>query len=64
MSDSTDNTAEEDQISTVDEELEPSTEKEPGEEPKAASHDDDPEPSHIAQGIGVIGGPATEVEDT
>jgi hypothetical protein len=32
---------------------EPSTEKQPGEEPKAA-HREDPEPSHEAIGIGVI----------
>ncbi|MFE6997171.1 hypothetical protein ACFVAE_14490 [Microbacterium sp. NPDC057659] len=38
---------------------EPSTEKEPGEEPKAPKKND-PEPSHEAVGIGVIGRPQTE----
>ena len=44
----------------ADEELtRPSTEKEPGEEPKAA-RPHDPEPSHEATGIGVV--PAEPVE--
>lgn len=38
---------------------EPSTEKEPGEEPKAPQKDD-AEPSHEAVGIGVVGRPQTE----
>lgn len=44
---------------------EPSTEKEIGEEPKA-DKPHDPEPSHHAVGIGVIGGPqsiADELDD-
>ncbi|MGB3376566.1 MAG: hypothetical protein WBA87_15685 [Microbacterium sp.] len=44
---------------------EPSTEKEVGEEPKAEKPHD-PEPSHHAVGIGVIGGPqsiADELDD-
>lgn len=41
---------------------EPSTEKEPGEEPKAPDRTD-PEPSHEAVGIGIIGRPQTEMED-
>lgn len=40
---------------------EPSTEKAPEEEPKAATPDD-PEPSHEAVGIGVIGGPLVDPE--
>jgi hypothetical protein len=40
---------------------EPSTEKAPEEEPKAASPDE-PEPSHEAVGIGVIGGPLVDPE--
>ncbi|MGN8027339.1 hypothetical protein [Microbacterium sp. 22242] len=51
----------------ADEQLaEPSTEKEPGQEPKAEKPDD-PEPSHEAVGIGVIPGapiePATDDAD-
>lgn len=42
---------------TTEELEEPSTEKEPGDEPKAP--DADPEPSHRAVGIGVVGGPQT-----
>ena len=41
---------------------EPSTEKAPEEEPKAATPDDEPEPSHEAVGIGVIGGPLVDPE--
>ena len=46
---------------TGDELEEPSTEKEPGEEPKS---DDggEPEPSHQAVGIGVVGGPLVDAE--
>ena len=40
---------------------EPSTEKAPEEEPKAATPDE-PEPSHEAVGIGVIGGPLVDAE--
>lgn len=40
---------------------EPSTEKPPGEEPKAADREE-PEPSHQAVGIGVIGGPLVDPE--
>ena len=40
---------------------EPSTEKEPGREPKAADAVQ-PEPSHEAVGIGVIGGPLVDRE--
>jgi hypothetical protein len=39
----------------------PSTEKAPEEEPKAAAPDE-PEPSHEAVGIGVIGGPLVDPE--
>ncbi|WP_439592246.1 hypothetical protein [Microbacterium sp.] len=35
---------------------EPSTEKDPGEEPKKATPTEGSEPSHEAVGIGVIGG--------
>ena len=41
---------------------EPSTEKEPGREPKAAETEE-PDPSHEAVGIGVIGGPLVD-DDT
>lgn len=40
---------------------EPSTEKSPAEEPKAPARDE-PEPSHQAVGIGVIGGPLVDPE--
>lgn len=46
---------------------EPSTEKEPDEEPEAPAEapvEDDPEPSHHAVGIGVIGGPQTLQDGT
>ena len=44
----------------ADEELEePSTEKAPGEEPKAANPEE-PQPSHEAVGIGVIGRPLVD----
>lgn len=46
----------------TDEELEePSTEKEPDEVPTAPA--DEPEPSHEAVGIGIIGRPQTEQGD-
>lgn len=38
---------------TREELQEPSTEKEPGEEPKAA-HPDQPDPDHEAVGIGIV----------
>ncbi|WP_460795604.1 hypothetical protein [Microbacterium sp. GXF0217] len=44
-----------------DELTEPSTEKEPAEEPEAPSRDE-PEPSHEAVGIGVVGRPQVETE--
>lgn len=44
------------QMPSTEQLQEPSTEKEPGEEPKAEKPHD-PEPSHHAVGIGVIGGP-------
>ncbi len=47
---------------TTEELEEPSTAKEPGEEPKAPEPDE-PEPSHNAVGIGIIGRPQTELED-
>lgn len=40
---------------------EPSTEKDPGEEPKAPDRPDE-EPSHEAVGIGIIGRPQVEPE--
>jgi len=40
---------------------EPSTEKEPGQEPKSKARGE-PEPSHQAVGIGVIGGPLVDPE--
>lgn len=40
---------------TTEELQEPSTEKDPGEEPKAPARSE-PEPDHEAVGIGVIGG--------
>jgi hypothetical protein len=41
---------------------EPSTEKAPGEEPKAPGRSE-PEPSHEAVGIGIIGRPQTEMDE-
>lgn len=49
------------QPSTVDMQ-EPSTEKEPGDEPKAPEKRVEPEPSHEAVGIGIIGRPQVEPE--
>lgn len=43
---------------------EPSTEKEPGEEPKASEPQSEPQPSHQAVGIGVIPTPQTERDET
>jgi len=48
---------------TVEELQEPSTEKDPGEEPKAKKPHD-PEPSHEAVGIGVIGGDLNDAEQS
>ena len=45
-----------DEEPTTEELEEPSTEKEPGEEPNVV-HPDQPEPDHEAVGLGVIGGP-------
>lgn len=42
---------------------EPSTEKEPGEEPKAPKPHD-PEPDHQAVGIGIVDGAQSEVADS
>lgn len=42
---------------------EPSTEKEPSEEPKAPQREE-PEPSHEAVGIGIIGRPQVEPDDS
>jgi hypothetical protein len=49
------------QTPSTEELEEPSTEKPPGEEPKAPGGDG-PEPSHQAVGIGVIGRPLVEPE--
>lgn len=43
---------------------EPSTEKEPGEEPKAPGSPCEPQPSHEAVGIGVIDRPQTDTDET
>ncbi|WP_336645628.1 hypothetical protein [Microbacterium sp. USHLN186] len=62
MSDDQQNThARGDEEPTTEELQEPSTEKDPGQEPKA-EHPDQPEPDHSAVGIGVIGGPQTDTE--
>jgi hypothetical protein len=50
------------EIPADDELEEPSTEKEPAEEPKAPARND-PEPDHEAVGIGVIDGPETDEGD-
>ncbi|MDT0157324.1 hypothetical protein Q9R19_06785 [Microbacterium sp. ARD32] len=42
---------------------EPSTEKDVDEEPRAEKPHD-PEPDHQAVGIGVVGGPQTDTDDT
>lgn len=47
------------QMPDAEEMKEPSTEKDPGEEPKAPSREE-PEPSHEAVGIGIIGRPQVE----
>lgn len=46
----------EEEMPTSDEMTEPSTEKDPDEEPTAPTRDE-PEPSHEAVGIGIIGRP-------
>ena len=61
-SESRDESRDEDgQAPTAEELEEPSTEKEPDEEPKAKD-DGEPEPTHEAVGIGVIGGPLADPE--
>lgn len=50
-----------DQTPSTEELEEPSTEKPPGQEPKAPDKNE-PEPSHQAVGIGVIGGPLVTPE--
>ncbi|MDQ0642343.1 hypothetical protein [Microbacterium murale] len=47
---------------TTEDLQEPSTEKAPGEEPKAPDRTE-PEPSHEAVGIGIIGRPQTEMDE-
>lgn len=51
-----------DEEPTTEDLQEPSTEKAPGEEPKAPARDE-PEPSHEAVGIGIIGRPQTEFDE-
>lgn len=50
------------EMPSTEELQEPSTEKSPGEEPKAPA-DQEGEPSHEAVGIGVIGRPQVDAED-
>ncbi|PCE16405.1 hypothetical protein AUC47_00720 [Microbacterium sp. SZ1] len=54
--------ADPEEVPSTEELEEPSTEKSPGEEPKAPKRDD-PEPDHQAVGIGVIDGPQTDQDD-
>lgn len=62
MSPSHDSGREDDEQTPATEELEePSTEKEPGKEPKK-DKPAEPEPSHEAVGIGVIGRPLVDPE--
>ncbi|MFE1646156.1 hypothetical protein [Microbacterium sp. P01] len=57
MSDAQDKGREQDERMPDDDDLvAPSTEADPGEEPKAKKPDD-PKPDHEAVGIGVVGGP-------
>jgi hypothetical protein len=64
MSDAT-GTAHDDEEPTTEELEEPSTEKDPGEEPKGGTDQEaEAEPDHEAVGIGVIGGPQTDTEDS
>lgn len=51
------------ELPSDDELEEPSTEKEPSEEPKAPARSE-PEPDHEAVGIGVIDGPETDEDET
>ena len=63
MSESPENPREQDEQTPATEDLqEPSTEKPVGQEPKA-SDSGEPEPSHQAVGIGVIGGPLVDPEE-
>lgn len=63
MSDDTNREHENSEEMPSTEELqEPSTEKDPGEEPKAPD-DRGSEPDHEAVGIGVIGGPQTDTDE-
>jgi hypothetical protein len=57
----TDPNTPDDKTPTTEELQEPSTEKEPGEEPKAPKPDE-PEPSHEATGIGVVDYPDDDVD--
>ena len=52
----------EEEMPAADEMEEPSTEKDPGEEPTAPTRDE-PEPSHEAVGIGIIGRPQVEPDE-
>lgn len=52
---------ESDEMPETEDLQEPSTEKEPSEAPKAPDRSD-PEPSHEAAGIGIIGRPQVEPE--
>ncbi|MGM7679594.1 hypothetical protein [Microbacterium sp. A94] len=56
-------TPDEEEMPSTEDLQEPSTEKEPGEEPKAPERTD-PEPSHEAVGIGIIGRPQVEPESS
>ncbi len=63
MSESPEQAREQDEQTPATEDLqEPSTEKPAGGEPKAAAPNE-PEPSHQAVGIGVIGGPLVAPEE-
>lgn len=50
-----------DQMPDTEQMQEPSTEKEPAEEPQAPQRDE-PQPSHEAVGIGIVGRPQVEPE--
>ncbi|MFD5225601.1 hypothetical protein ACFWHT_08280 [Microbacterium sp. NPDC058342] len=62
MSDQTSEHPDPEQVPSDEQLEEPSTEKEPDEEPKAPTPHD-PEPSHQAVGIGVVGGPQSLTPD-
>jgi hypothetical protein len=66
MSDTADDAQDGNEETLADSELEqPSTENEPGEEPKGGTNQEaDAAPDHEAVGIGVIGGPQTDTEDS